>query len=98
MHDKHVVAAELSAIWTSVVGAPPPLDDPAARTGSLWNLGLTSAGFVRLLTAIEDAFALVWDLDDSVDAVSSFDRLLDHVAEHAGRLPGAAAGAASGRP
>jgi len=96
MHDPQVVEAELAGIWTSLMGAPLPLEDPAARDGSLWALGLTSAGFIQLLNAIEDSFGLEWDLDDSVDAVASFGNLVGHVARHATRLPSAGA-AAGGR-
>lgn len=92
MQDTEQVATGLAGVWQSVVGTPLPLDDPALREESLWSLGLTSADFIRLLTAIEDGFGLEWDLDDSVDAVASFGNLVAHVGAHATRLPAAGSG------
>ncbi|QKW06903.1 acyl carrier protein [Streptomyces sp. NA04227] len=95
MYDNTAVATELRGLLESVVGTKLPLDEPGARTVSLWNLGLTSAAFMRLLAEVEDGFGVEWDLDDSSDAVSSFDALVEHVAKNAKRLPsGAAAGEA----
>jgi len=89
MYDEHEVAGRLAALLESEVGVRLDLDDAAARAGSLWNIGLTSAGFVRLLTMVEEEFGLEWDLDDSVDAVSTFDNLAAHAARNATRLPDA---------
>lgn len=96
MHDEHEVAGRLAALLESEVGLRLDLDDTAARAGSLWNIGLTSAGFVRLLTMVEEAFGLEWDLDDSIDAVSTFDNLAAHVSRHATRLPDGPAAPAPG--
>lgn len=93
MHDDDAVKAALNEVWARITGTPLPLDDPAARSGSLWNLGLTSAGFIQLLAAVEDEFGFEWDLDDdSAEAISSFDNLVAHVAAHAARLPAALPG------
>ncbi|MER6627350.1 phosphopantetheine-binding protein [Streptomyces sp. NPDC000987] len=83
MHDNDAVTAALGEVWTRVTGEPAPAG-PAARAGSLWNLGLTSAGFIQLLAAVEDEFGFEWDLDDDI---SSFDVLAVHVAAKARRLP-----------
>lgn len=96
MYDEHEVAGRLAALLESEVGVRLDLDDAAARAGSLWNIGLTSAGFVRLLTMVEEAFGLEWDLDDSVDAVSTFDNLAAHAARNATRLPDAVPAPAAG--
>ncbi|MGW0768603.1 hypothetical protein [Streptomyces sp. NPDC002676] len=85
MYDSTTVAEQLRGLLENAVGAPLPLDDPAARAASLWNLGLTSAGFIRLLADIEDGFGLAWDLDEPTEAFSSYDALLAHVVDHLGR-------------
>ncbi|MHC3470259.1 acyl carrier protein [Streptomyces sp. 7R007] len=82
MHDNDAVTAALNEVWAQVTGAPLALDDPAARSGSLWNLGLTSAGFIQLLAAVEEEFGFEWDLDDDI---SSFDQLVAHVAAKGSR-------------
>jgi acyl carrier protein len=87
MHDEQEVAERLAELLESEVGVRLDLADAAARAGSLWNVGLTSAGFVRLLTMVEEEFGLEWDLDDSVDAVATFDNLAAHVARNATRMP-----------
>ncbi|MEV7022095.1 acyl carrier protein [Kitasatospora sp. NPDC093558] len=96
MYDSTTVAACLRGLLESVVDGALPLDNPEARAASLWNLGLTSAGFMRLLAGIESDFGIEWDLDDPSDAVSSFDALVAHVSAHATRVPaGATVGGAA---
>ncbi|GAA4677779.1 MULTISPECIES: phosphopantetheine-binding protein [Streptomyces] len=80
MHSPEAVAEKLRALLEDIVGGAVPLDEPGARTVPLWNLGLTSTGFMRLLDAIDETFGVEWDLLDSVDAVSSFDNLVAHIA------------------
>lgn len=88
------VAGELARLVEDVTGRPVRLDDPAATATPLWNLGLDSAEVIRLLNAVEDSFGVVWSLDDSVDALSSFDALAAHVAARATVPPGPAGGRA----
>jgi acyl carrier protein len=87
MYDEKDVVTVLADLLEHAVERPLRLDDPAARTVPLWNLGLTSSAFMRLLADIEDKFGVVWDVDDSADAVSSFDTLTAHVAARATLLP-----------
>ncbi|MFD9069064.1 phosphopantetheine-binding protein [Streptomyces lasiicapitis] len=87
MYDSTTVAAHLRGLLDHVVGSELPLDSPDVRAASLWNLGLTSADFMRLLADIETGFGIKWDLDDSAEAVSTFNSLLAHVRAHATRLP-----------
>ncbi|MDL2078748.1 phosphopantetheine-binding protein [Streptomyces sp. GXMU-J15] len=94
MYDSTTVAEHLRGLLENAVGAPLPLDDPAARAASLWNLGLTSAGFMRLLAEAEDAFGIEWDLDEPTDAFSSYDALLAHVTAHLERRAAKAGGVA----
>lgn len=86
----------LLGVWCEVTGSTPVFDDPLSRTESLWNSGLTSINFVQLLTLVEEGFGFEWDLDESADAVSSFDSLLDSVARHATRLPASHSPAGAG--
>ncbi|MYU20828.1 phosphopantetheine-binding protein [Streptomyces sp. SID8352] len=92
MHDNDAVRAALTDVWNRVTGEELP-SGPEARTTSLWSLGLTSAGFIQLLAAVEDDFGFEWDLDDeSAEAISSFDNLTAYVVAHATRLPAALPG------
>ncbi|MGW5633653.1 hypothetical protein [Streptomyces sp. NPDC003832] len=93
MNDSTTVAEHLRGLLENAVGAPLPLEDPAARTTSLWNLGLASAGFMRLLADVEDAFGIEWDLDQPTEAFSSYDALLAHITEHLRRRAAKAGGA-----
>ncbi|MBC2905594.1 hypothetical protein [Streptomyces cupreus] len=93
MYDSTTVAEHLRGLLENAVGAPLPLEDPAARAASLWNLGLASAGFMRLLADVEDAFGIEWDLDQPTEAFSSYDALLAHITEHLERRTAKAGGA-----
>ncbi|MDQ2958829.1 MAG: hypothetical protein M3Y42_17950 [Actinomycetota bacterium] len=87
MQEIQAVETQLRAVWIDVMDSAFPFDDPAIRAGSLWNLGLTSANFVRLLTSVEEGFGFEWDLDESADAVSSFDNLVACVSRNATTVP-----------
>lgn len=87
MQELEAVETQLRAVWIDVMESAFAFDDPAIRAGSLWNLGLTSANFVRLLTSVEEGFGFEWDLDESADAVSCFDNLVACVSRHATKLP-----------
>jgi 3-oxoadipate enol-lactonase len=81
------VAGELRALLEEAVGGPVPLDEPGGRQASLWHLGLTSVGFIALLSAVEQRFGISWGLDEPVEAFGSFDALVDHVLANARALP-----------
>jgi acyl carrier protein len=83
MRDRNAVATQLQEILCDVVGADVPTAIAEASSESLWEFGLTSAGFIRLLATVEEAFAVDWDLDTSIDAVSSFDNLVGYIVANA---------------
>lgn len=85
-HREHL-AGELQAMVEGTVGGRLPLDEPGNRQASLWSLGLTSVGFIALLSAIEQRFGITWALDEPVEAFASFDALVDHVLANTGTLP-----------
>lgn len=87
MHNDQMVATALHTLLRDCVDQDLVFTDPAVRSAPLWNLGITSAGFMRLLALVEDTFGIEWDLDDAPDSVMSLDGLTAFVTEHATRFP-----------
>jgi acyl carrier protein len=77
--EREALAADLKRMLEDVIGSSLPLDRPGAASASVWQLGLTSAGYLELLVAIEREFAIAWTLDEPAEAFASFDSLVDHV-------------------
>jgi acyl carrier protein len=77
------VVRRLMAIVGREVELPAPPDAADTGPGSISRLGLSSAGLLAVLVAVEDEFGFEWDDDVPPEVFGSFDEMAAHIAARA---------------